>query len=86
MIVSDHGMMNIGDGQAIYIDDFIELNSLIVPPVGLGFISRWPKQGMEETLYARLLNARPHLHVMRPKGIPERFHCCDEFIEWRSKQ
>lgn len=77
VIVADHGMMNVGQDQLIYLDDYVDLTKLMVPPVGSGPVfSLWPKPGMEDTIHERLRSAHLHLHAFRPNEIPARLNCC----------
>ena len=81
VIVADHGMMNVGEGQVIFLDDHIDLNSLAVPPVGGGpVMALWPKPGLAPVIHEKLLNAGPHLQAFRPGEIPENRKCCGS---WR---
>lgn len=75
IVVSDHGMMNVGDGQVVLIDDLIDLNQLEIPPVGSGVnMYLWPKEVQAAALYEKLRKAHPHLRVYRPEDLPTRFH------------
>ncbi len=73
MIVSDHGMTATSKDRVIFLDDYINPDSINVvdwSPV----LAIWPTRLPIETVYRRLKNAHPHLKVYLKDEIPERFH------------
>lgn len=78
IVVADHGMANIVDGQVIYLDDFIDIASLRREALGLGPIANiWPIEDDAEDVFQRLAGAHPHLKVYRRADIPARYRLGD---------
>ena len=77
VIVADHGMMNLGDGQVIFLEDYIDLGDLAVPPVGGGpVMALWTRPGAASRIQQKLLKVNPRLHVFRPGDVPADWNCC----------
>lgn len=81
VVTADHGMLNIGEGQVVYLDDFVKAEALEIRPVGTPSpsVSLWPKPGQEAQILAALRRV-PHIHPLRPNEIPVRFQCCHPSI------
>jgi predicted AlkP superfamily pyrophosphatase or phosphodiesterase len=76
VVLSDHGMAATSSDRVIFIDDYIDLSTVDVidwNPV----LALRPEAGEEQTVYAALADAHPHLNVYRKQDIPERFHFRD---------
>ncbi len=73
MIVSDHGMTQLSPDRVILLDDYISLDSIEVVDWSPVLAIR-PTLMDTETIYRRLKNAHPHLHIYKKAEIPERFH------------
>jgi predicted AlkP superfamily pyrophosphatase or phosphodiesterase len=77
VIVSDHGMVTVGEGQTVFLDDLVDLKSVraefLGPQAGLS-----PATGGPADLAARIRRARPaHVQVYLREELPERFHYRD---------
>jgi predicted AlkP superfamily pyrophosphatase or phosphodiesterase len=72
IIVSDHGMTSTSPGRVVYLDDFIDQESVEVDALSPVLMVR-PRAGQEELVYRRLKRA-PHLTTYRKEELPERFH------------
>jgi predicted AlkP superfamily pyrophosphatase or phosphodiesterase len=72
LIVSDHGMAEVGPERLIYLDDYLESGSADVVELGT-VVSLAPRAGVEEAVY-RGLHRAPHLKVYRKSEIPVRYH------------
>ena len=73
VIVADHGMVAVSPDRQIFLDDYIDLAQVTVvdwSPVA----SIRPRQGYEDSVYARLKTAHPQLAVYRKADIPARLH------------
>lgn len=75
IFVSDHGMDNTSSSRQVYLEDFIDSSSYMMPESGpLAHI--WPNPGMMEEIYQNLTrNQIPHVRkVFRKEDIPEEYH------------
>ncbi len=73
IIVSDHGMAPISRDRVIFLDDYIRLSAVqVVDWDPLAAIN--PAPGKEDSVYAALVNAHPHMQVYRKQEMPARFH------------
>ena len=73
VIVSDHGMTTISPTQIIYLDDLIDLKSVVVTTYGAeGGVN--PVPGHEAEIEKVLLAPRPHMQCWRRRDIPARLH------------
>lgn len=73
IVTSDHGMTTISPERVIFLDDYIDLNTVEIidwSPV-LALSSR---DGKNEKVYNALANAHPQLNVYYKEDIPERLH------------
>lgn len=78
IVVSDHGMAKVGDGQQIYLEDYITLKGLKIPVSGATLVGLSPKtQEQADAVFSKLNNAHPHLKVYRKAEIPARWHFQD---------
>lgn len=76
IVASDHGMTAISPDRAIYLDDFVSLDSLdVVDWTPVAMIA--PKPGRAEYVYSKLKGAHSHLAVYRKADVPARFRFND---------
>ncbi|RMD91027.1 MAG: alkaline phosphatase family protein [Calditrichaeota bacterium] len=73
LIVSDHGMAEISPERVIFLDDYIDLNTVEIEG-GSPLLGIWPKQNNVTAIYKKLVHAHPHLKIYRKNETPERFH------------
>lgn len=72
IVVADHGMAPLSRDRAIYLDDYVSMDSLDVidwTPVA----NIEPKPGRGSYVFSRLAGANPHLAVYRKGTLPARF-------------
>lgn len=73
IITSDHGMTSIKPDKVIFLDDYIDLNTVEIidwSPV----LALYPHDGEKEKIYNTLVKAHPQLNVYYKEDIPERLH------------
>lgn len=76
VVVSDHGMTATSPERQIFLDDYLDLERVIVvdwSPVA----AITPRPGYEDSAYARLHGAHPQLAVYRKPDIPARWRYRD---------
>jgi len=69
IVVSDHGMSRVSQDRIIFLDDYIDPDSVRVvdwSPV----LALWPDSTHEDAVYQALKGGHPHLHVYRRHEIP----------------
>jgi predicted AlkP superfamily pyrophosphatase or phosphodiesterase len=72
IVVADHGMAPLSRDRAIYLDDYVSMDSLdVIEPTPVASIV--PKPGREAYVLSRLTGANPHLAVFRKGTLPARF-------------
>lgn len=76
IVVSDHGMAEVGPERIVYLDDYVQLGEGEVFEDG-AFLQIHLGEGREEEIYRSLKGASPHLAIFRRDEIPERFHLRD---------
>lgn len=76
VVVSDHGMAQVDDEHVIVADDYVSLDETLISNVNPD-LSLFPKDGKEEAVYRRLVNANPHLKIYRRAETPARWHFND---------
>ena len=73
VVVSDHGMAQVSDRQVIYLDDYLDLSTVVVtersPMVGLA-----PRSGSVDAIYNTLKGKHPSLAIYKREETPARFH------------
>jgi predicted AlkP superfamily pyrophosphatase or phosphodiesterase len=76
VFVSDHGMSALSDDRVIFLDDYIDLNTVDVvdwtPSLELN-----PRTGSAENVYRQLKNRHPALSIYRRADLPHRLHYGD---------
>lgn len=73
IVVSDHGMAEVGPGHAIAVEDMVPLEDAVVVSVGQS-VGIAPRAGREAKVEARLLGAHPHYDCWRKGELPARWH------------
>ncbi|MFQ6675111.1 MAG: nucleotide pyrophosphatase/phosphodiesterase family protein, partial [Fidelibacterota bacterium] len=73
IVTSDHGMTATSPDRVIFLDDYINLEEVLVVDWSPVAMIR-PGPGMEEAVYSQLHGVHPHMTVYRKEEIPERFH------------
>ncbi len=74
--VSDHGMAASSEQRLIFLDDYIDLDTVDVIEPG-EFLQVAPVSGTVDALYRSLRGKVPHLTVYRRDEIPARYHYRD---------
>ncbi len=81
IIVSDHGMTEIKKDALVFLDDYINLDEVMVPkfasrdgPSGDSVLHLFVKNGNVDEVYHKLANAHPNLQVYRRGNLPKRWH------------
>lgn len=72
IFVSDHGMSPIPEKKTVFLDDYLDMNSVDVID-GSPILMLRPKDGNYDALYAKLKRV-PHAKVYRTNEAPERWH------------
>lgn len=81
IVLSDHGMTTVSRDRLIYLDDYIDLNDVLVVDWSPIAAIR-PKPGKEEKVYNALKGAHPHMKVYKKGELPEEYHYNDyKFIQ-----
>ncbi len=73
IIVSDHGMVSISRDSMIFLDDYINMDEVLMvdwTPVA----AIRPGLGKLDSVYQQLQGAHPHLQVFKKDDIPQRYH------------
>ncbi len=73
VVVSDHGMAASSEQRLVFLDDYIDLDTVDLIEGG-EFLQVAPLSGTVEALYAKLHGKVPHLTVYRRDQIPARYH------------
>jgi predicted AlkP superfamily pyrophosphatase or phosphodiesterase len=76
VVVSDHGMAAASEQRLIFLDDYIDLDSVDLIEAG-EFLQIAPVSGTVDALYQSLRGKMPHLTVYRREEIPARYHYRD---------
>ena len=73
IVVSDHGMAEVGPGHAIAVEDMVPLEDAVVVSVGQS-VGIAPRAGREAKVEARLLGAHRQYDCWRKGELPARWH------------
>jgi predicted AlkP superfamily pyrophosphatase or phosphodiesterase len=73
VVVSDHGMAEVGPERVVILDDYIELQEGEVFEEG-AVLQIFPREGRTDKVYEALHDAHPSLAIYRREEIPERYH------------
>jgi predicted AlkP superfamily pyrophosphatase or phosphodiesterase len=82
VIVSDHGMTDVKENALVYLDDYINLDEVMVPkfasaggPSGGPFLHIFVKDPKNiDHIYQQLADANPNMQVYRREHLPKRWH------------
>jgi predicted AlkP superfamily pyrophosphatase or phosphodiesterase/predicted Na+-dependent transporter len=77
VIVSDHGMAEVGPERTIFLDDHVDLEPGEVFEQG-ALLQVYPRRGRKKKLYKALTQVSEHLKVYRRRQIPQRYHLRDK--------
>lgn len=72
LIVSDHGMSQLSEDRRIYLDDYVDMdtvNDSLLGPVAF----LWPDEDDLASVETALRGAHPAMRIARPEQLPERF-------------
>ncbi|MCL1634294.1 ectonucleotide pyrophosphatase/phosphodiesterase [Luteimonas sp. SX5] len=72
IVVSDHGMAEVGPGHAIAVEDMVPVEDAVVVSIGQS-IGIAPRPGREAKAEARLLGAHPQYDCWRKSELPARW-------------
>ena len=73
IVVSDHGMAPVEKSRTVWLDDYINTDSVRVVDWGI-VVSLWPRVDMVENVYSKVLEAHPQMKAYRKGEVPERLH------------
>jgi len=73
IIVSDHGMAEVGPERVVILEDFVDLQDGEVFEDGT-ILQIYPQEGRLDLIYEALRGADPHLAIYKREEIPERYH------------
>ena len=81
IVLSDHGMTSLSRDSVIFLDDYINMDDVMVVDYSPVAAIR-PKAGKAEEVYQQLKGAHPHMKVFRKGEVPEKYHYNDyKFIQ-----
>lgn len=73
IVLADHGMAATSPERVIVLDDYLDLDDVVVVDRSPVFMAR-PKAGKAEAVFAALEGAHPHLRVYHREEVPEKWH------------
>ena len=73
VVVSDHGMAPLSADRVVYLDDYVDPESIDITEVG-GMLAASPKDGDVAALYGRLHGKHQALAIYRRERMPARLH------------
>jgi predicted AlkP superfamily pyrophosphatase or phosphodiesterase len=76
VVVSDHGMTSTSEDRIVFLDDYIDLDTVDVVESG-EFVQLVPKPGYESAIYQGLHGRIPHVTIDKREDLPARFHYRD---------
>lgn len=76
VVVSDHGMAEVGPKRTLFLDDFLELDPGEFFEQG-ALLQVYPRPGREDEIFEALSGVSDHLSVYRREEIPERYRLRD---------
>jgi len=81
MVVSDHGMTSLSREKVVFLDDYIDMEDVLIvdnSPV----VAIRPDHGKTEAVYQQLKDVHPHMQVYRKEEVPDKYHYNDhKFIQ-----
>jgi predicted AlkP superfamily pyrophosphatase or phosphodiesterase len=76
LVVSDHGMAPVDKSRSIWLDDFINPDSVSVVDWGI-VVSLWPAEHSTEKVFQSVAGVHPRMKAYRKHEIPDRLHYRD---------
>ena len=76
VVVSDHGMTTTPADRFIYLDDYVDMDSIDFVDMG-AFLQLRPYPALIEAVYRQLRGRHPHLAIYKREELPPRFHYRD---------
>jgi len=77
VVVSDHGKATVSDSRMIFVDDYVDLDTVDIVDLG-AFLSLRPRPpATVDAVYGRLHGKHPQLTIYRREETPPRFHYRD---------
>jgi predicted AlkP superfamily pyrophosphatase or phosphodiesterase len=73
VLVSDHGMTPTPADRYVFLDDYVDLDSIDFVEMG-AFLQLRPYPGLLDTVYRQLRGRHPHLDIYKREELPSRFH------------
>ncbi len=73
VVVSDHGMTSLSREKVVFLDDYIDMDDVLIVD-NSAVIAIRPNQGKIEKVYQQLKDAHPHLQVYKKEEVPEKYH------------
>jgi predicted AlkP superfamily pyrophosphatase or phosphodiesterase len=74
VVVSDHGMASVSDSRMIFVDDYIDLNTVDIVDMGALFTLRPRPTSTVDAVYRQLRGKHPQLTIYKRDETPVRFH------------
>jgi len=76
VVVSDHGMTPTPADRFIFLDDYVDLDTIDFVEMG-AFLQLRPYPGLLDTVYRQLHRRHPHLAIYKREETPARYHYRD---------
>ena len=76
VVVSDHGMTRLSADRVVFLDDYIDLETVDVTE-WTGMLSLTPRDGDVEAVYRRLKGRHPKLAIYKRQDVPAHLHYRD---------
>jgi predicted AlkP superfamily pyrophosphatase or phosphodiesterase len=73
VVVSDHGMTPTSADRFIFLDDYVDMDSIDFVEMG-AFLQLRPYAGLLDAVYRQLRNRNPHLSIYKREELPSRLH------------
>jgi predicted AlkP superfamily pyrophosphatase or phosphodiesterase len=73
VVVSDHGMTPTPADRFIFLDDYVDMDSIDFVEMG-AFLQLRPYPGLLDAVYRQLRGRHPHLSIYKREELPPRFH------------
>ncbi len=73
VVVSDHGMTSLSREKVVFLDDYIDMDDVLIVDYS-PIIAIRPNQGKTEVVYQQLKDAHPNMQIYRKGEIPEKYH------------
>jgi len=73
IVVSDHGMASVEKSRTIWLDDYLDPDSVSVVDWGI-VVSLWPEDHHVDDVFQSVATVHPHMKAYRKHEIPDRWH------------